>query len=170
MDRQCNDKKKTDKKREKKAMIHMILHWKEKHFSITNHNKTGAQCWYSGGRRAVSYLYWILLKHISVLGISWCQLILAGLGNIYYIVIIEWLLYYIGSSFLSPLPWSNCNNEWNSPNCITNRGALKGDSLSLNESIATNNDSLTYMLNTTTNLIGYGNETSYVTAQEEFWQ
>jgi hypothetical protein len=122
------------------------------------------------GVGVVSYLYWILLKHISVLGISWCQLILAGLANIYYVVIIEWLLYYIGSSFLSPLPWSNCNNEWNSPNCITSRGVLKGNSLSMNASIASNNDSVTYMSNTTTTLIGYGNGTAYVTAQEEFWQ
>lgn len=40
----------------------------------------------------------------------------------------------------------------------------------MNASIASNNDSVTYMLNTTTTLIGYGNGTAYVTAQEEFWQ
>lgn len=47
----------------------------------------------------------------------------------------------------------------------------------MNASIASNNDSVTYMLNTTTNmlnttttLIGYGNGTAYVTAQKEFWQ
>lgn len=40
----------------------------------------------------------------------------------------------------------------------------------MNASIASNNDSVTYMSNTTTTLIGYGNGTAYVTAQEEFWQ
>ncbi|KAJ8412400.1 hypothetical protein AAFF_G00127360 [Aldrovandia affinis] len=35
----------------------------------------------------------------------------------YYNVIITWALYYLFSSFQSPLPWENCNNTWNRPNC-----------------------------------------------------
>ncbi|KAG7483755.1 hypothetical protein MATL_G00041620 [Megalops atlanticus] len=35
----------------------------------------------------------------------------------YYNVIITWSLYYLFSSFQSPLPWENCNNTWNRPNC-----------------------------------------------------
>ncbi|KAJ8275789.1 hypothetical protein COCON_G00075410 [Conger conger] len=41
----------------------------------------------------------------------------------YYNVIITWALYYLFSSFQSLLPWENCNNTWNRPNCtdhITN--------------------------------------------------
>ncbi|KAJ8342900.1 hypothetical protein SKAU_G00328280 [Synaphobranchus kaupii] len=41
----------------------------------------------------------------------------------YYNIIITWALYYLFSSFQSPLPWENCNNTWNRPNCtdhITN--------------------------------------------------
>ncbi|XP_028838229.1 sodium- and chloride-dependent GABA transporter ine isoform X2 [Denticeps clupeoides] len=35
----------------------------------------------------------------------------------YYNVIITWSLYYLFSSFQSPLPWHSCNNSWNQPNC-----------------------------------------------------
>ncbi|KAJ8266349.1 hypothetical protein GJAV_G00129390 [Gymnothorax javanicus] len=35
----------------------------------------------------------------------------------YYNIIITWALYYLFSSFQSPLPWENCNNTWNRPNC-----------------------------------------------------
>lgn len=35
----------------------------------------------------------------------------------YYNVIITWALYYLFSSFQSPLPWHSCNNTWNRPNC-----------------------------------------------------
>ncbi|XP_058483268.1 sodium- and chloride-dependent GABA transporter ine [Solea solea] len=35
----------------------------------------------------------------------------------YYNVVITWALYYLFSSFQSPLPWQNCNNTWNTPNC-----------------------------------------------------
>ncbi|KAL4660615.1 sodium- and chloride-dependent GABA transporter ine-like [Arapaima gigas] len=37
----------------------------------------------------------------------------------YYIIIITWALYYLFSSFQSPLPWENCNNTWNRPNCTS---------------------------------------------------
>uniref|UniRef100_A0A8C9SP83 Transporter n=1 Tax=Scleropages formosus TaxID=113540 RepID=A0A8C9SP83_SCLFO len=37
----------------------------------------------------------------------------------YYNVIITWALYYLFSSFQSPLPWENCNNTWNRPNCTS---------------------------------------------------
>uniref|UniRef100_A0A8C9XRN0 Transporter n=1 Tax=Sander lucioperca TaxID=283035 RepID=A0A8C9XRN0_SANLU len=35
----------------------------------------------------------------------------------YYNVVITWALYYLFSSFQAPLPWQNCNNTWNTPNC-----------------------------------------------------
>ncbi|CAJ1064401.1 sodium- and chloride-dependent GABA transporter ine [Xyrichtys novacula] len=35
----------------------------------------------------------------------------------YYNIVITWALYYLFSSFQAPLPWENCNNTWNTPNC-----------------------------------------------------
>lgn len=37
---------------------------------------------------------------------------------VYYVMVVTWPIYYIGSSFTSPLKWSTCNNWWNTENCI----------------------------------------------------
>ena len=36
----------------------------------------------------------------------------------YYNVIVAWILYYLFSSFNRVLPWSNCDNEWNTQHCF----------------------------------------------------
>lgn len=36
----------------------------------------------------------------------------------YYNVIIAWALIYLGSSVESPLPWTHCDNSWNTENCV----------------------------------------------------
>ena len=38
--------------------------------------------------------------------------------NIYYTVILGWALYYMHASFQSRLPWSYCDKEWNTRNCL----------------------------------------------------
>ncbi|CAB1430241.1 unnamed protein product [Pleuronectes platessa] len=37
--------------------------------------------------------------------------------NSYFIVILAWNIFYLIHSFKSPLPWSTCDNEWNSESC-----------------------------------------------------
>ncbi|XP_062239348.1 sodium- and chloride-dependent betaine transporter-like [Platichthys flesus] len=37
--------------------------------------------------------------------------------NSYFIVILAWNIFYLIHSFKSPLPWSTCDNEWNSELC-----------------------------------------------------
>ncbi|KAJ8320366.1 hypothetical protein KUTeg_001953 [Tegillarca granosa] len=39
----------------------------------------------------------------------------------YYNIITNWILYYIVNSFFNPLPWSTCENSWNSKYCVDER-------------------------------------------------
>ncbi|XP_054749060.2 sodium- and chloride-dependent GABA transporter ine-like isoform X1 [Lytechinus pictus] len=48
----------------------------------------------------------------------------------YYNVIMTWALFYLFASFQSVLPWSGCNNTWNTDNCWSQEDYL---SLGLNE-------------------------------------
>ncbi|XP_029028820.1 sodium- and chloride-dependent GABA transporter 1 [Betta splendens] len=53
-----------------------------------------------------------LLKGVGVASVA-----ISFIMCIYYNVVITWALYYLFSSFQAPLPWQNCNNTWNTPNC-----------------------------------------------------
>lgn len=66
-------------------------------------------------------------------GIGYGGQILMLYTCMYYIVILAWALLYLFSSFHSDLPWANCNNTWNTVNCIDYRlHQTSNVSLSLN--------------------------------------
>uniref|UniRef100_A0A8D2MQ48 Solute carrier family 6 member 2 n=1 Tax=Zonotrichia albicollis TaxID=44394 RepID=A0A8D2MQ48_ZONAL len=50
-------------------------------------------------------------------GVGYAVILIALYVGFYYNVIIAWSLYYLFSSFTFELPWTNCHNSWNSPNC-----------------------------------------------------
>ena len=51
-------------------------------------------------------------------GIGYGIVILCTWLNVYYIVVLAWsLLYLAASCTLGPLPWTHCDNDWNSPDC-----------------------------------------------------
>lgn len=52
-------------------------------------------------------------------GIGWAVTIIAFYTDFYYNVVISWGLYYLFASFRRMLPWSSCDNSWNTKHCST---------------------------------------------------
>ncbi|XP_069111626.1 sodium- and chloride-dependent creatine transporter 1-like isoform X2 [Argopecten irradians] len=50
-------------------------------------------------------------------GIGLSNFITCSLGNINYIMVLTWAAYYFVLSLAPVLPWSTCDNEWNTPRC-----------------------------------------------------
>ncbi|XP_028558581.1 sodium-dependent serotonin transporter-like [Podarcis muralis] len=60
-------------------------------------------------------------KHICPIfkGIGFAICIIGLYVSFYYNTIIAWALYYFYSSFTHTLPWTSCDNPWNTPNCTS---------------------------------------------------
>ncbi|XP_071516730.1 sodium- and chloride-dependent glycine transporter 1-like [Panulirus ornatus] len=52
-------------------------------------------------------------------GLGWGMVMVSFLVSIYYNIILAWAFYYTFASFTSELPWSHCNNDFNSVDCYT---------------------------------------------------
>ncbi|XP_033647489.1 sodium- and chloride-dependent creatine transporter 1-like [Asterias rubens] len=50
-------------------------------------------------------------------GIGFATTVITFWLNHYYIIIMAWVLFYLFSSFTTELPWSTCDNSWNTENC-----------------------------------------------------
>ncbi|XP_052063515.1 sodium- and chloride-dependent glycine transporter 2-like isoform X2 [Mytilus californianus] len=127
------------------------------------------------GRSAIS------LWEISPLfkGTGYGMVILTVIISVYFNVTMAWILYYLYNSFTSILPWSTCNNHWNTDQCY----ALGGYNVSLGNETANNFTNQSGLSNVTMsypkldeNLTGphlFLNQTileEKLTASEEFWR
>ncbi|XP_037093041.1 sodium-dependent dopamine transporter-like [Pollicipes pollicipes] len=51
-------------------------------------------------------------------GVGYAVVLIASYVDLFYNVILAWSLRYFFSSFAYELPWTNCNNTWNTENCV----------------------------------------------------
>lgn len=56
------------------------------------------------------------------LGVGYAICLIDMYMGMYYNTVISWAVYYLFSSMRSELPWTSCNNPWNTMNCtpVTN--------------------------------------------------
>lgn len=106
-------------------------------------------------------------------GVGYGMVIISGIVCVYYNIIITWTLYFLYMSFRAILPWSSCDNSWNTENCY-----LHSD----NETTDVNSTSFmwnaTSVGNMTHELLKYVNKTDMlknetvkqITPSEEFWE
>ncbi|XP_033739697.1 sodium- and chloride-dependent glycine transporter 2-like isoform X2 [Pecten maximus] len=111
---------------------------------------------------------------------SYCPLIRGeGIGLLlmmiacvwYYVMLTTWVIYYLYQSFYSPLPWSTCGNEWNTPDCFSftetaNFNISLGNATFLvNSSGIANSTSIGGIVNASVPIMKRGHS-----SEEEFWQ
>ena len=82
-------------------------------------------------------------------GVGMGMVIVSAIVCIYYNVIVAWTIYYLFMSFRTVLPWSHCQNTWNTEHCVDGLG-----------------DTLNKTINAT---MGNSSE-KLTTASEEFWE
>ncbi|KAI3357037.1 hypothetical protein L3Q82_003672 [Scortum barcoo] len=51
-------------------------------------------------------------------GLGYASMVIVFFCNTYYIMVLAWGFYYLIKSFNATLPWSTCDNEWNTPSCL----------------------------------------------------
>lgn len=96
-------------------------------------------------------------------GIGIASQVIVAYLNIYYIVVLAWGIFYLFNSFQSPLPWSTCDNWWNTKDCHSSDSLFS----KLNRS-----SSWSFLLNNT-----FDEDFNYTTldqplqasAEQEFW-
>nr|XP_022326232.1 sodium- and chloride-dependent glycine transporter 1-like isoform X1 [Crassostrea virginica] len=104
-------------------------------------------------------------------GVGYGMVIVSGIVCVYYNIIITWTIYFFYHSLRAVLPWSTCDNQWNTQKCY-----IRGESINLTHSSV--QSFLQFNASEVNTTIapqpsGNVNETSNatkVTASEEFWQ
>ena len=71
-----------------------------------------------------------------------CQCLIAFYVAFYYNVIIAWSMYFLFASLTTQLPWTTCDNDWNTPRCTVNNHTVSP--------LARNDSNITFSYNGTT--------------------
>ncbi|XP_069112087.1 sodium- and chloride-dependent creatine transporter 1-like [Argopecten irradians] len=67
---------------------------------------------------------WNICPLFKGLGVS--SMFIVFVINIYYVMVLIWSAFYFVMSLRSELPWSTCDNEWNTPMCVTGEPNITG--------------------------------------------
>ena len=73
-------------------------------------------------------------------GVGYASAVIVFWLNTYYIVVLAWGLYYLWSSFTTKLPWSTCDNWWNTKRCFSSLNNTSLKNSTLNEKISSTNE------------------------------
>ncbi|XP_067660913.1 sodium- and chloride-dependent glycine transporter 2-like [Haliotis asinina] len=120
---------------------------------------------------------WSLCPLLKGLGLG--MLAMCFCCVVYLTVICAWALYYTVYSCRATLPWTDCNNNWNTDSCVTSVKALNQltgafNSTSMNETEASNTTYTSVMApySNGSHIDGswWNNDSLSHTAAEEFWQ
>ena len=57
------------------------------------------------------------LQYVHTLGIGFATTLIVFFLNVYYNVIMSWAFFYFFASFTDRVPWSHCDNDYNTPFC-----------------------------------------------------
>ncbi|KAJ8039492.1 Sodium- and chloride-dependent glycine transporter 1 [Holothuria leucospilota] len=85
-------------------------------------------------------------------GIGYGMLLATGIGNISFMLVTAYILFYLFASFRRTLPWIGCNNEWNTVLC----SELLSDCISKSSIIAANGSCVNPEYMTSQELLSYG--------------
>ncbi|KAJ8303705.1 hypothetical protein KUTeg_018737 [Tegillarca granosa] len=125
----------------------------------TNFNDENTNCEREKWSHKIEYL----------LSMGLVLLLLSAIITFYYNIITTWVLYYIVNSFVNLIPWSTCDNDWNTQFCVS-----KNTHINTSEGVSNQHMFPIYAINNTS-----GNDTernvslitnTYVTTAEDFWQ
>lgn len=70
-------------------------------------------------------------------GVGFTVILISLYVGFFYNVIIAWALHYLFSSFTVALPWTHCNNTWNSARCTDDPAGNASGRPGLNHSFRT---------------------------------
>ena len=69
-------------------------------------------------------MYTTLTKPFSIHCLSTGMVTVSWFICLYFAVLIAYIMFFLISSFTSELPWSTCDNSWNTVNCFIRNGTV----------------------------------------------
>ena len=82
-----------------------------------------------------------LFTYFSFVGIGIAMCVITGIVCIYYNMVIAYTLFYFFASFNKVMPWSGCDNYWNTDTCTINKAG--NDSMNATFNLALNDTNAT---------------------------